>query len=75
MRKAGALRNGMERGKGSIYHAVPSEGYGDAFPALCGAQPAIQWSASDKSVVTCPRCIRLVAPYLMAEPLNADKQP
>lgn len=58
MRKAGALRNGAERGKGSIYHAVApsSSGWGKA---LCGETPAIMWcEGGAAAVVTCPRCIR-----------------
>lgn len=62
--KAGPLRNGAERGHGSIWHAVEeTKHYGDAGPALCGARPAIMWSSwqRDGQQITCPRCLRLVA--------------
>ncbi len=56
-KKAGPLRNGAERGKGSIWHAVPGDPYASR-DALCGAYPAIMWSCEDGEAVTCPRCLR-----------------
>lgn len=66
MAKAGPLRNGYERGKGSIFHAVPERVGGqwvpiyDAVPALCGQAPAIMWSSwrPQGQEVTCPRCLK-----------------
>lgn len=58
LRKAGALRNGNERGQGTVWHIVKAD---DAYcgPALCGQQPAIQWTDGDAGkVASCPTCIR-----------------
>lgn len=60
--KAGPLRNGAERGGGSVWHAVtftPESGGA----ALCGTQPAIMWSrwSPPHVEVTCKRCKKLVA--------------
>lgn len=52
-RKAGRLRNGMERGS-FRYHAVP---YGDDEP-LCGERPAISWKTEAGASVSCPKCLR-----------------
>lgn len=52
-RMAGPLREG-ERGKGYRWHAVP----GGVGKALCGAEPAIQWSTYPGDRTTCPRCLR-----------------
>lgn len=60
LKKAGPLRNGAERGKGSIFHAVPGGAGGDTRPALCNQSPAIMWSYEEGGVVTCPRCIRIL---------------
>lgn len=65
--KAGPLRNGAERGKGTIWHAVPSENA----KALCGAAPAIMWSTYEGDAVTCPRCRRA----LEREPELRDFEP
>lgn len=60
--KAGPLRNGAERGHGSVFHAVPL-GHRDTTAALCGTAPRIMWSdwlpANPK--VTCPRCLKKLA--------------
>jgi len=57
MRRAGALRNGAERGKGSIWHAVkPSQQNGGK--ALCGVRAAIMWTEGGAEI-TCPRCKKL----------------
>lgn len=46
LRKAGSLRNGAERGAGTIWHAVKGEPhFGTA--ALCGNRPRIQWRAGE----------------------------
>jgi len=59
MRKAGGLRNGFERGKGSIWHAVKLTQINGG-PALCGAWPKIMWAEGGSSgEVTCPRCLKL----------------
>ena len=57
--KAGALRNGAERGHGSIWHLAPGKEYWNAGRALCGAAPSIQWTRWGKPVVTCPKCKKL----------------
>lgn len=63
LKKAGPLRNGNERGKGSIFHAVEAwEGgsmestAGSGRTAMCGQRPAIMWSSAGNGEVTCPRC-------------------
>jgi hypothetical protein len=56
--KAGALKNGAERGHGSVWHAVvPGKG------ALCGERPRIMWSSWSPAhaEVTCVRCQKAVA--------------
>lgn len=55
--KAGALRNGAERGHGSIWHLAPGKEYWNASRALCGAQPSIQWTTWGAPKATCPRCL------------------
>lgn len=57
--KAGPLRNGAERGHGSVFHAVPVDGH-DLTPSLCGQRPAIMWSSwrRDGQQITCPRCLK-----------------
>lgn len=61
LKMAGPLRNGAERGKGSVFHAVEvpegREYAGDGGRALCGRAPAIMWSTEEGDVVTCPRCL------------------
>lgn len=58
--KAGPLRNGAERGHGSVWHLVPGKTW-DGRKALCGAAPSIQWSSwrPDGQQATCPRCLKL----------------
>lgn len=67
LRRAGRLREG-ERDKGSLWHAVPFVPglplivFGSSIrKALCGAQPAIQWSSEPGDAVTCPACLRKLA--------------
>jgi len=55
--KAGGLRNGAERGGGSVFHAVPEAGH-DTRKALCGTAPRIMWSGFVGEAVNCPRCSR-----------------
>lgn len=61
-KKAGKLRNGAERGKGSVYHMIETS-YPSLIdePALCGARPRLQWSAVDreKQWITCPKCLKI----------------
>lgn len=65
--KAGPLRNGAERGGGSIYHAVPHHKpeiwmtATNCGPALCGQMPRVQWSSEPGQEVTCHRCLRRLA--------------
>lgn len=61
LRKAGPLRNGAERGKGTVWHAVPGADYFNAKDALCGQHPAIMWSTGPGDAVTCPRCLKKMA--------------
>jgi hypothetical protein len=58
--KAGPLRNGWERGHGSVFHAVPVGGSDNA-DALCGTYPSIMWSSHLGAKVTCPRCLKKLA--------------
>ena len=56
--KAGKLRNGYERGHGSVWHYVPGEPW-DGQAALCGERPAIQWrsDAPEGQQATCKKCL------------------
>ncbi len=58
---AGPLRNGCERGGGTVVHLLlPREGYPAlSGEALCGRRPSITWSdwAPEKMKI-CPRCER-----------------
>lgn len=57
--KAGALRNGAERGHGSIWHLAPLH-----WPtALCGETASITMTTWGEPELTCPRCIRLRDKY------------
>lgn len=58
--KAGPLRNGAERGHGSVWHLAPGNEW-DGRKALCGAAPSIQWSSwrPEGQVATCPKCIKI----------------
>jgi hypothetical protein len=60
--KAGPLRNGAERGHGSIWHAVNGDAW-SGVAAICGDQPRIQWSSWTPAgqQVTCKKCLRLIA--------------
>lgn len=63
---AGSCRNGAERDKGSLYHAVVSESDPSctAIPALCGRRPGIRsagWSRASAPGVTCPKCQKKAA--------------
>ncbi len=64
---SGPLRNGAERGHGSVFHAVEyrPEWRSQPFrgPALCGRSPSIMWSSwqPEDQAVTCPRCLRKIA--------------
>jgi hypothetical protein len=49
--KAGPLRNGWERGHGSVFHAVP----------VGGSDNADAWSSHLGAKVTCPRCLKKLA--------------
>lgn len=59
--KAGKLRNGAQRGHGSVLHYTDGDPhYGPEKSALCGAVPAIDWSkAPDGTVATCPKCRKI----------------
>jgi hypothetical protein len=59
LKKAGPLRNGWERGKGSIWHAIPARNVHDTAMALCGTRPGIMWSMDEGQEITCPRCKRI----------------
>jgi hypothetical protein len=56
--KAGALRNGAERGHGATWHLAPGKDHWNAGRALCGAAPAIQWTTWGTPKATCSRCLR-----------------
>lgn len=60
--KAGPLRNGAERGHGSVFHCVEGTG-ADFCEAICGEKPSIQWSswAPKGQRVTCERCLKLIS--------------
>lgn len=76
LKKAGGLRNGYERGKGTIYHGVLKEADAlkgwvifNGHAALCGQMPRLQWSSDEGSEVTCPRCLRRIAERTTKAPL------
>lgn len=58
---AGRCSNGFERGRGSVWHALPR---GDCY-ALCGkthGRHSGGWShAENGEPVTCPRCLKKIA--------------
>lgn len=62
---SGRLTSGAERGKGTLYHAVPSDSSWDT--ALCGAKPGRRSGsgfvepALATQRVTCPRCLASIA--------------
>jgi hypothetical protein len=65
LQKAGALRNGNERGKGSVFHAVAIDDgqtashVWDQKQAICGTYPSIMWStAYEGDAISCPRCLK-----------------
>ncbi len=64
--KAGALRNGSERGHGSIWHIVPGEPC-DGRSALCGARPSIMWTTWGKQEATCKTCKKLIDQHYQRE--------
>lgn len=63
LRMAGPLRDG-EPGKGTIWHAVAfvlgdeARAMSPVRKALCGTQPAIQWTSDPGDAVTCAKCLR-----------------
>lgn len=68
LQKAGALRNGNERGKGSVFHAIAIDDgqtashIWDQKQAICGTYPSIMWSnTSEGDAITCPRCLKKLA--------------
>lgn len=57
--KAGRLRNGLEKGKGKVVHAVETTRdflYMEA--SLCGQMPSVHWSQRKLEDVTCPKCLK-----------------
>jgi len=60
--KAGPLRNGAERGHGSVWHCVEGEAY-ETRAALCGDSPSISWSTWSPAgqPITCERCRKLIS--------------
>lgn len=57
--KAGALRNGNERGHGSVWHLAPLH----CDTALCGEFASITMTTWGEPTLTCPRCIKLRDKY------------
>lgn len=56
-RLAGRCTDGAERGKGQLFHAVPTI----SNTALCGAKPgrhSAGWSETVGQDITCPKCLR-----------------
>ena len=70
--KAGALRNGAERGHGTIWHLAPGTESWNAGRALCGAAPALQWTTWGAPAVTCAKC-RQLAEQLEDEPCHGPQ--
>lgn len=66
--KAGKLRNGYQRGHGSIIHYTDGDPHhGPEKAALCGAVPAIDWSKADDKEATCPKCRKIEADWIKRE--------
>lgn len=68
LQKAGALRNGNELGKSSVFHAVAIEDgqtankIWDEKEAICGTFPSIMWStAYQGDAISCSRCLKKLA--------------
>lgn len=64
---AGPLRNGYERGGGSVVHLIENpkgKDHYDLGAALCGKSPKITWSdwAPDQLKI-CPKCERKAAAH------------
>jgi hypothetical protein len=63
----GTARNGAERNKGRLVHAILSEtapGYPCFLTAVCGAVPgrtSAGWNEIDAPEVTCPKCQKRLA--------------
>jgi hypothetical protein len=69
---AGRCANGMERGQGVTYHAMPldqvrgtiEDPFREAWGwALCGAKPgrrSVGWTVCTGTKITCPRCLRKI---------------
>lgn len=74
--KAGPLRNGAERGHGSVWHAVVARPESGA-EALCGARPKIMWSSwsPPHAEITCARCRKLAARLAPPEPAEEPSAP
>jgi len=67
---AGRCANGLERGQGTVMHAIPVDqvrrhgGFAEANgKALCGAQPgrrSVGWTVCEERTVSCERCKRVL---------------
>lgn len=64
---SGRLSNGAERGKGTLYHAIPLDARGNASEwatAVCGARPGRRSGSgfveplNADQAITCPRCLK-----------------
>lgn len=56
--KAGKLANGWERGKGRVVHLIDTKKDLYMQKALCGEQPAIQWTEREDAQPTCSKCLK-----------------
>jgi len=53
------LRGG--RDDDGVWHAVETRRAAQHGPALCGVQPAREWSDEEGAAAACPRCLRIKA--------------
>jgi hypothetical protein len=62
---AGPLRNGAERGGGSVAHLIENPEGREVYQlgrALCGKAPSITWSDwAPEKLKVCPRCAKKAA--------------
>ena len=58
LRKPGKCANGNERDGGTIYHGVLGQRGRPGLVALCGSEPAHEWSVHEGASVTCERCLK-----------------
>mgnify|MGYP001020623848 CR=1 len=71
---AGPLRNGCERGGGTVAHLIENPEGRDVHAlgkALCGKRPSITWSGwAPEKLKVCPRCAKVLKRLNPPEPYS-----